>query len=162
MVARQTLTLFVRVRILLRLPPKKTEYFCTRFFLFVDGSRRIRKAGTWQSPGGALQPAWLFRRKANPSFRLPFRGTILPRRHPQTGESFSGCHFCGTVLPRRRPQTGESFSGRCSAMSQQKSLHRLPAVPLPLGKGGWKKRILLRPHELAFPNFYNIKTSQNS
>ncbi|MBO4419023.1 MAG: hypothetical protein J5789_04270, partial [Oscillospiraceae bacterium] len=26
------------------------------------------KGGSWQGPGGALQPPWLFRRKANPPF----------------------------------------------------------------------------------------------
>ena len=136
MVARQTLTLFVRVRILLRLPTKKTEYFCTRFFLFVDGSRRIRKAGTWQSPGGALQPAWLFRRKANPSFRLPFRGTILPRRHPQTGESFSGCHFVArfyreVVHRRANPSPAAIFAARFCREGARRRSNPSPAAVLP-------------------------------
>jgi len=35
--------------------------------VFLRCAGRDSKAGAWQCAGGTLQPAWLFRRKANPS-----------------------------------------------------------------------------------------------
>ena len=81
-------------------PPKNIHLFEMDVFYFVD-----LKGGSWQGAGGALQPPWLFRRKANPP------SPTKPDRHRLSG-FFIPPH--GSARPAVQCPNRANFRTSCS------------------------------------------------